>query len=154
MNAYYKNKVAIIAVAFCKKFDTNISILSSKRRFREKVVTPRQLIWCAAREILGEDTISLEDLGSYELIGKRDHATVLHGIKTARNLIETNKLIKLLYFQTLTEIRKRLNIYDDKIFAESELKIKLIELLEYTNLVNIKIGIREILKELNHEKVN
>lgn len=153
MNSYYKNKVSIIAVEICKKFGTNLTALSSKRRYRDKIITPRQLIWCATREIFGQ-SISLEDLGSYELLGKRDHATVLHGIRTARNLIQTNKLIKSLYYQTLTEIRKKLNISEERFIADTELKIKLSDLLHFDNMVNIKIGIREILKELNHEKVN
>ena len=79
-----------------KYFDMDVATLQSKTRKRH-IVQARQLAMFFAKRMTKS---SLASIGSQ--IGKRDHATVLHAIKTIDNLTETDKQFKK-YVDDLTK---------------------------------------------------
>lgn len=80
-----------------KYFDISIQDLQSKTRKRH-IVQARQLAMSLTRKYCSK--ISLVDIG--KRIGGRNHATVLHAIKTVDDLVETDKEFKK-YFSDLTK---------------------------------------------------
>lgn len=44
------------------------------------------------------------------MTGKRDHATVLHSIKTIINLVETDKNIAFMFYSIQSRIESKINI--------------------------------------------
>ena len=71
----------------CAEFNVTMDELKIKSRKR-KFVMPRQIIsWMIKRKAV-KNTMSLEDIG---VMFSQDHATVLHSVKTIKNLIETEK---------------------------------------------------------------
>ena len=67
-----------------QRFDTSIKDLCGKRRTKE-VVIPRQITMFLLRNELG---MNLEDIG--EILGGRDHTTVLYGCEKMKTEIESN----------------------------------------------------------------
>lgn len=154
MNEYYKNKVALIANKVCNGFGINILNLSSKKRYRDNIIIPRQLIWFICRELY--PVISLQSLGDIDFLGIKDHATVLHGIKHAKNMIDTDKDIRRIYEVVKAEIKaldvNRIIEHDTKRISENEILIsKLIHIL-YSENELARNEIKNILQQ--HEKVN
>lgn len=96
-----KTILNIIFMVVCRHFNIiadNISINTRKRI----VVEPRQIIMSFAYQYLNLKFIysyyaySLSIIGFK--VGKRDHATVLHAVKTVNNLCDTNKEFYIKYF--------------------------------------------------------
>lgn len=85
-----------IMIGVGKRFGLTQEQLISKSRKRE-IVTARQMGFYIIKNRY-DGRISLSSIGS--LYGGRDHATVLHGIKTVNDLIETSKT----YNKTLDEL--------------------------------------------------
>lgn len=79
-------------------YNIPLYLIWSKSRKREYVKC-RQLCHVFARKLL---SFSLEDIG-YNM-GKKDHATVLHSIKTINNISETDKQLRNEIFQLNTLI--------------------------------------------------
>ena len=77
--------IEIIKVVSAKKAGIDLDTMLSKTRKREIVLT-RQIAMTLAKYMTRE---SLADIG--DAIGKKDHATVLHAIKTIHDLIDTDK---------------------------------------------------------------
>jgi hypothetical protein len=83
----------------CEEYRITIGQLKSKQRNREYVMA-RQFCMHTAKECT---ELSLADIG--ERYGK-DHATVLHAIKTTNNLRETSKLYRAKYDYVYGKILK------------------------------------------------
>lgn len=73
----------------CRYYDMDVNVLVAKSRKRE-IVQARQISMYLAKKYTEN---SLSRIGT--LIGKKDHATVLHACKTVSDLISTDKNIKL-----------------------------------------------------------
>lgn len=85
----------------CARYGISLSEVISKSRKRE-VVEARYICY----KLLKEHTrFSLASIG--QIFGGFDHATVLHGIITINNLIETNKGVR----DTYQEIHKTIEHY-------------------------------------------
>lgn len=69
----------------CDYFNITIDVLNSNKRQRP-IVQARQLVMYFAKEYTKS---SLASIGNY--CGNRDHATVLHALRTVNNLRETDK---------------------------------------------------------------
>jgi len=82
-------------------FNLDIESLHSKTRKRN-VVQARQLAMFFAKKYT---KLSLANIG--KLIGKRDHATVLHACKTVDNLNETDKQFRKFFTDLTTKINNR-----------------------------------------------
>lgn len=87
---FVKNTKREVSIDYIQKvvsdyFEMDVSTLQSKTRKRH-IVQARQLAMFFAKKFT---KASLASIGS--LIGKRDHATVLHACKTVDNLAETDK---------------------------------------------------------------
>jgi len=96
------------------KFDKLLNILSSfysqpidkiksTSRKRELVV-PRQMFCYITR--FNMPNVTLKEIGKY--LGNRDHSTVIHGIRTAGDLIETDKQFREEYEKLETFILSKL----------------------------------------------
>ena len=95
-NATYSS----IVDAVSEVCDIPVDGMMKKTRKRE-VVEARYLCYKLLNELT---TLSLSGIG--ERMGGFDHATVKHGINTADNLIETNKLVKKAYLN----IKRKLDV--------------------------------------------
>lgn len=84
-NAKKEISIDYIQQVVCDYFDMPMDLLNSKTRKRE-VVQARQLAMFFSKKLTKN---SLARIGKQ--IGNRDHATVLHAVKTVTNLSETNK---------------------------------------------------------------
>ena len=77
--------VELIEEEVCKYFDLDLEIIQSKSK-KQEISQARQIAMYLSRKYTDK---SYSNIG--ELIGKRDHATVLHACKTVGNWIETDK---------------------------------------------------------------
>lgn len=77
--------VELIEEEVCKYFDLDTEIIHSKSK-KQEISQARQIAMYLSRKYTDK---SYSNIG--ELIGKRDHATVLHACKTVGNWIETDK---------------------------------------------------------------
>ncbi len=77
--------VELIEEEVCKYFDLDVDIIQSKSK-KQEISQARQIAMYLSRKYTDK---SYSNIG--ELIGKRDHATVLHACKTVGNWIETDK---------------------------------------------------------------
>ena len=82
----------------CNHFKLEEAILQSAKRTRD-VCQARQIAMFLSKKLTDK---SLSHIGA--VIGKRDHATVLHACKTVRDQIETDKMFR----STVDEIEKKL----------------------------------------------
>jgi len=77
--------VELIEEEVCKYFDLEMEIIHSKSK-KQEISQARQIAMYLSRKYTDK---SYSNIG--EMIGKRDHATVLHACKTVGNWIETDK---------------------------------------------------------------
>jgi chromosomal replication initiator protein len=77
--------VELIEEEVCKYFDIEPDVIHSKSK-KQEISQARQIAMYLSRKYTDK---SYSNIG--ELIGKRDHATVLHACKTVGNWIETDK---------------------------------------------------------------
>lgn len=80
--------VELIEEEVCKYFDLEMEIIHSKSK-KQEISQARQIAMYLSRKYTDK---SYSNIG--ELIGKRDHATVLHACKTVGNWIETDKKLR------------------------------------------------------------
>ena len=80
--------VELIENEVCKYFNLEPDLIHSKSK-KQEISQARQIAMYLSRKYTDK---SYSNIG--ELIGKRDHATVLHACKTVGNLIETDKKFK------------------------------------------------------------
>lgn len=88
--------VELIEEEVCKYFDLDMEIIHSKSK-KQEISQARQIAMYLSRKYTDK---SYSNIG--ELIGKRDHATVLHACKTVGNWIETDKKFR----STIQEIEQ------------------------------------------------
>ncbi len=88
--------VELIEEEVCKYFDIEPEIIHSKSK-KQEISQARQIAMYLSRKYTDK---SYSNIG--EMIGKRDHATVLHACKTVGNWIETDKKFK----STIQEIEQ------------------------------------------------
>ena len=80
-----------------------VEAIKTKTRQRE-VVEARQVLMVSRKQLTGK---SLNMVGSEY---SKDHATVLHAIKTVNNLIETDKVFRVKYetfIERMTQLPKK-----------------------------------------------
>jgi hypothetical protein len=83
----------------CNRLDVDFNIIMESPKWRKReVVTAKQIYFYLKKKRTRE---SLASIGSYL---KKDHATVLHGIKQVNNHIETEKGFKKLVDSLTREI--------------------------------------------------
>ncbi len=105
INNFVKNTSKEISVDYiqkviCDYFDMPVDVLKSRTRKRE-IVQARQLTMYFAKQLTKS---SLSTIGAQ--CGNKDHATVLHAVRTVKNLTETDKR-----FRTYVEdLRKKLTM--------------------------------------------
>lgn len=92
------NTVEKIRDMVCDYFALSVDAISTKSRKRE-VVQARQIAMYLSKQ---HTKNSLASIG--EIIGKRDHATVLHACKIVNDLMETDKQFKM----SVQEIERKL----------------------------------------------
>jgi chromosomal replication initiator protein len=80
--------IELIEEEVCKYFDLEPEIIHSKSK-KQEISQARQIAMYLSRKYTDK---SYSSIG--ELIGKRDHATVLHACKTVGNWIETDKKVR------------------------------------------------------------
>jgi chromosomal replication initiator protein len=80
--------IELIEEEVCKYFDVEPDLIHSKSK-KQEISQARQIAMYLSRKYTDK---SYSNIG--ELIGKRDHATVLHACKTVGNWIETDKKFK------------------------------------------------------------
>jgi len=91
-------ETAIIKRAVCLGFRTKLEFLKSRSQL-EVDVRPRQAVYYLARK---HTLLSSEQIG--RTCGGRDHATVIYGIKTIKNMLDAGD-------ETLTEAMARVDQY-------------------------------------------
>ena len=95
------NKIGEVNIRNIKtQVDSFYGVNSFDDNRKREVVQARQVTWWLAKKLT---RLSLAAMG--EPFGK-DHATVLHGIKTVNNLAETNKNFKIELNQLLSKWNK------------------------------------------------
>ena len=82
----------------CKYFNLELAIIQTASRKRE-IVQARQIAMFLSKKYTDS---SFSCIG--KIIGKKDHATVLHACKTIKDQIETNKTFR----STVEEIEVKL----------------------------------------------
>lgn len=106
-NSAIKKAVIRAGKHFLDHKDMKFELLHTKSRKRH-VVYARQELYYLLRK---HTHMSLEDIGSFELIGIRDHATVMHGAKNIQDIYDTDKAYRKLMDATedifLNRDRKR-----------------------------------------------
>jgi chromosomal replication initiator protein len=75
----------------CKCFNVTVTEIKSKSRL-ENIVKARHTIGYVCKTI-SPTGVSLEYIG--QKLGNKNHATILHGIRVCKNLMETDKLFLL-----------------------------------------------------------
>ena len=85
VNTIREINIEYIQKVVCDYFNISLDTLTSKTRKRE-IVQARQLVMYFAKEYTKS---SLALIGTY--CGNKDHATVLHAVRTINNLLETDK---------------------------------------------------------------
>ena len=90
----------LILELITRQFDTSIKDLCGKKRKKE-IVLPRQMAMFLLRNELG---MNLEEIG--QILGGRDHTTIMHGCERIKTVVEqnTNPLLK----SQLSTIRQEL----------------------------------------------
>ena len=87
-----------IAKTVARVYSLKLSDLRGKTR-RKSVVTARNLTLLIARDSLD---VTLQELGRY--FAGRDHSTILHGIRTAAEKMETDSELRLQYEQIVKKL--------------------------------------------------
>lgn len=141
MNKYYKKHVLLISQAVCKRFEIAPALLQSSRRMRA-IVVPRQITWAISKAIFG-DNVNMEDLG--ELLGGKNYATVIHGIKTVKNLCDTNKHFKAMYEEIMAIVNQEIIKEADK---NMDVRSRLADLLVCKNIKSVKDQVNSLLATL------
>ena len=105
INKFVKNTTREISIDYiqkvvCDYFDMQVDVLKSKTRKRE-IVQARQLAMYFAKQLTKS---SLASIGAQ--CGNKDHATVLHAVRTVNNLAETDKRFRLY----VDDLRKKLTL--------------------------------------------
>ncbi len=90
---------SLIIEVVAEHFGVNPQDITSQKRNSEFVL-PRQIVMYLCRNIIG---MSLADIA--KLLGKKDHTTVIHGIKKITSEVETDEEIK----NKIDIIRKKIN---------------------------------------------
>jgi len=80
--------VELIEEEVCKYFDINPELIHSKSK-KQEIAQARQIAMYLSRKFTDKSYSNIGDI-----LGKRDHATVLHACKTVCNWIETDKKLK------------------------------------------------------------
>jgi len=93
--------IELIITCVCLYYSIEINDFHAKTRKRE-IVQARQIAMYFTRKMI-RPRLPTSFIGSK--IGKVDHATVLHGDKTIKNLLQSNKSIQF----EVSEIQKRIN---------------------------------------------
>jgi chromosomal replication initiator protein len=106
INKFVKNTTREISIDYiqkvvCDYFDMPVELLKSKTRKRE-IVQARQLAMFFAKQLTKS---SLASIGAQ--CGNKDHATVLHAVRTVNNLSETDKRFRTY----VDDLRKKLTIH-------------------------------------------
>lgn len=94
INTSKEISIEYIQKVICEYFNLSLETLNSKTRKRE-IVQARQLVMYFAKEYTKS---SLALIGMH--CGNKDHATVLHAVRTINNLVETDKQFRG-YFKDL-----------------------------------------------------
>jgi len=142
MKETYEIEVLNIAKVVCGHYQIEVADLQSRRRFG-RLVLPRQITWSLAREIYGK-RITYDALG--KLLGGKDHATVLSACTTIQNYCDTDGAFREKYANLL-------NITRD-LKSPPTIADKLASVLHYTDMINIKIAIRELLTVMRPQEAN
>lgn len=84
-----KGRVGLIEEIVCKHFSVSMEKLKSHRRFRE-LSFARQVCYYLIRK---HTTLGLIAIG--KRMGGRDHATIIFGVNTIRNLLEVDASVRM-----------------------------------------------------------
>jgi hypothetical protein len=98
-NAYDKETLEGIFNVCCDYYNVDPQLVLKRSRKREFVQIRQMTMKLVKRRTI----TSLDKIGSF--LGNYDHATVLHGIKTVNNLMNTNKVFRTQF----NEIERLLN---------------------------------------------
>ena len=149
MNNLYKEKVTAIAKRVCDDFGIDINNLTFTTRFRDSVITPRQMIWCLCRDLY--PVISLNDLGGFEMLGKKTHCNIVQGIRHIKNLIDTDKNLRNIYENIKEDFRPKLED-NNTIKARNKILLSKLNRLLLLDNETVTEDINQILRR--YEKVN
>ncbi len=94
----------VVVEHYGKDRGVTFSMIENLKSQKEDVVLSRYFVYLIARELTKH---SLSTIGFN--VGKKDHATVLHGRKTLINMCEINSFYNNLYHYMLIECKIRLN---------------------------------------------
>jgi len=144
MDKHTENKLKNVAAIVCRHYGINREDLDKNTRVHE-IVLCRQVIWRIVRDIFGT-AMPYADIGT---IGNRDHATVIYGIKAISNYLETDGRFAMEYEKISRTVNSSVqpNLYKLKVYRKGRVTDKLREILTYQDAVNMRIGIRTIIKE-------
>jgi len=130
---------------YCEKVDITIEELFLKSRKRD-LVEKRMVLSYVLRKSLGM---------TYQDIGKsleKNHASIIHSIKTIENFLSVYPHIKRLYSaadETLTDHKEKLiEFYNSPIRTEIEREKQLVEIL-LDNNSKLKLKIKQLKKQLH-----
>jgi len=77
-----------IKIAVCDEMNVNVDLIETKTRKKE-IVQARQIIQFIVKY---QTKWSLEKVGLF--VGSKNHATIMHSLRTVRNLYETDKFYR------------------------------------------------------------
>lgn len=135
---FYKQMTLSITDIVASHYGLERTDLLGKNRHRP--YTPaRQMVWKMVRELYPDFTLIL--LGE---IYNRSHATILQGIKSISDQIDTDRELRGDYI-CLIAICAKIDEKEPLTEPQNEYERRISEILECSNLVDMKLKLREIL---------
>lgn len=108
-------------------------------------VTARQMAWKITRELHSDIVLS-----ELESIFCRSHSTILPGIKTISDLIDTDRTIRADYKLLMSIIRPN----SKEQYTNEKMLLDLNEVLSYENIEEAKIKVQEMIDKLKYLSEN
>lgn len=130
--------------AICCYCSIDMTDVNAKSQ-RQEVIKPRQLSHSVIKEVLPK--LSLVKIGN--IVGKKDHTTVLHSCKVVRDLCETDLGYNLEFGDCLIIGKRIVRKYKEQHKLDSELlSDKITELLKHDAL-DMKAGLEQLISNYN-----
>lgn len=139
---HYKKDINKIVKIVSARYNIPEEEIYGNRRDNRRSIA-RQIVWKIAREIYG-GAVSYETLGRY--FSGRTHPTILFGIRSVEGLMYSDKDTARAYKELLRQSRAKLQ--PTTIVRDEELYNGLKSVLECREIVNARIEIRKLMKDL------
>lgn len=142
MRTDYKKHLWVLSNIVASHYSIKTEDLYGRNRHRP-YAPARQMVWKIAKDIYGYD-LPLDTIG--KIFMGRTHATILQGVRSISNQIDTDRSVYNDYKKLLILAKIRIGIYERN--EQMTLVKKLKEIIGFSDMVHARVAIREILSTL------